>query len=97
AGRLRHPADQHPVCLWLRVSGELRAAGHHPTHRQVLHDSDHSPPPPPGRVPQGPCRHWQDGDGEGPGQGSGHVRHCGQLLRRPGLQVNGAHVLRPSA
>lgn len=62
---------------------------------QVLHDPDDSVALAPRRKSKGPCWNWQNRNNERLGQGSRLLRHCCQLLRRFGFQVDGTNVQWP--
>ena len=64
---------------------------------QVLHNPDDGPSPAPRRQSQGTSRHREDGDSEGPGEGTRKLRDRQQLFGGTRLQVNGTHVLRTCA
>ena len=65
---------------------------------QMLHHSDAIAALDHGRGAGGSGGNWQDGDYQGPGQGSGHHGVRVQLLRADGLQVLWQHLqgTRPS-
>ena len=89
AGRAAHPAVHRRVQLRLRVHGPERAAGDHPAYRPHLPHPHAGPQHEAGRGARRAGRHRQDGDRQGPRQGS-RPALCGDELRRGhGLQGEG--------
>ncbi|XP_039715552.1 dynein axonemal heavy chain 17 isoform X3 [Pteropus medius] len=86
---------RRPDPVFLRVPGQHAAAGHHPAHRQVLHNLDPVPPLDHGRSPRWPRGDRQDRDDQGPGPGPGHHGVRLQLLGADGLQVLRKHLQGP--
>lgn len=80
--RLRRAVDttvHRRVRLRLRVHGSQRPTGHHAANRPNLSDTHAGAVDEAGRGSGRTGRHWENGDYEGPGQGSRTVVYCYKL------------------